>query len=194
MTRADSRSRTTLVLLRHAKSAWPDVPDHDRPLAPRGLRDAPVMGRWLRASGYLPDRVVCSTAVRARQTWQLAQSSLGVAPVPVFDDGVYGASAGRLLDLIRRTPEATGTLLIVGHDPAVHDLARTLAAAVLPGRGATADDAVPVAVLDRMRAKFPTAAIAVFECTGNWEQLAPGRAWLAEFVTPRELRAPAPGG
>jgi phosphohistidine phosphatase len=62
----------TLLLLRHAKSAWPDVPDQDRPLAARGRRDAPVMGHWLRTAGYLPDRVECSTALRASQTWQLA--------------------------------------------------------------------------------------------------------------------------
>ena len=61
------------MLLRHAKSAWPDVPDHDRPLAGRGRRNAPVMGRWLRTNGYVPDQVLCSTARRARETWQLAQ-------------------------------------------------------------------------------------------------------------------------
>ncbi len=192
MTRADSRACRTLVLLRHAKSAWPDVPDHDRPLARRGLRDAPVMGRWLCAAGYLPDRVVCSTALRARQTWQLARSVLGASPDAVLDDRVYEASAAQLLDLIRHTPELTEMLLIVGHDPAVPELARTLAATAPRARAGAGDDAVPAAVLDRMLAKFPTAAIAVFECTGNWEQLAPWRARLACFVTPRELRAQAP--
>ena len=129
---APSASRT-LVLLRHARSAWPDVPDHDRPLAPRGRRDAPVVGRWLRTAGYLSDWVMCSTARRARQTWQLA----GSAPQA-------GAGSG--------------------------------------------DNATAAAMLGRMRTKFPTAAIAVFECTGNWDQLAPGRARLACFVIPRELR------
>jgi len=170
----------TLVLLRHAKSAWPDVPDHDRPLAPRGRRAAPVMGHWLAGAGYIPDRVVCSTALRARQTWQLAQPVFGSVPVAVFDDRVYAASQAQLLDLIRRTPAATRTLLIVGHDPGVPELARTLAAA-----GAEA------VLLDRMRAKFPTAAVAVLECTGDWDQLVPERARLACFVTPRELRRPA---
>lgn len=63
-----------VVSLQHAKSAWPDMPDHDRPLARRGKRDAPVMGRWLRAAGHLPDQVVCSTARRARETWLPAQA------------------------------------------------------------------------------------------------------------------------
>jgi phosphohistidine phosphatase len=84
----------TLVLLRHAKSAWPDVPDHERPLARRGQRDAPVMGRWLRAAGYLPDQVICSTARRARDTWQLAQTTLRVTAPVSFDRGAYQASAG----------------------------------------------------------------------------------------------------
>jgi phosphohistidine phosphatase len=169
-----------LVLLRHAKSAWPDVPDHERPLARRGKRDAPVMGRWLRDAGHLPDQVLCSSALRARQTWQLAQAELGGTPQVSFDHGVYQASAVPLLDLIRRTPPETRTLLVVGHDPAIPELALTLA---------TAYDAAPPAMLDRMRAKFPTAAIAVFDVTGNWDQLAPGTAQLACFVTPRELLA-----
>ena len=193
MTRGDCRSNAgrTLVLLRHAKSAWPDVPDHDRPLAPRGRRAAPVMGHWLAGAGYAPDRVVCSTALRARQTWQLAQPVFGSAPAAVFDDRVYGASAAQLLDLIRRTPAATRTLLIVGHDPAVPELARTLAAAGAEASAGPVHDAAPAVLLDRMRAKFPTAAVAVLECTGDWDQLAPERARLACFVTPRELRRPA---
>ena len=180
----------TLVLLRHAKSAWPDVPDYERPLAPRGRRDAAAMGRWLRAVGYIPDQVVCSTARRARQTWQLAQRGLGAAPAVVFDDLVYEASAAQFLDLIRRTPAATGTLLIVGHDPALPEMARTLAAAS-PGRPGTGNDAESAAMLAGIRAKFPTAAIAVFECAGEWVQLEPERVRLICFVTPRELRAPA---
>ena len=192
MTRGDCRPSAgrTLVLLRHAKSAWPDVPDHDRPLAPRGRRAAPVMGHWLAGAGYIPDRVVCSTALRARQTWQLAQPVLGAAPA-VFDDRLYEASPAQLLDLIRRTPAATRTLLIVGHDPAVPELARMLAAADAEASAGPVNDAAPAAMLDRMRAKFPTAAIAVLECTGDWDQLTPERARLACFVTPRELRRPA---
>ncbi len=147
------------------------------------------MGRWL-STGYIPDQVMCSTARRACQTWQLAQRVLGAAPAVVFDDRVYEASAAQLLDVIRRAPAAVGTLLIVGHDPAVPELACTLAAATSkPGAG-TGNGAASAAMLARMRAKFPTAAIAVFECAGDWAQLAPGRAWLACFVTPRELRAP----
>jgi phosphohistidine phosphatase len=176
-----------LVLLRHAKSAWPDMPDHERPLARRGQRDAPVMGRWLRAVGLVPDLVLCSTARRARETWQLAQSGLGAAPAVRFDDRVYEASAAALLDLIRRESGAAQTLLVVGHDPAVPGLALTLAGATADAYPGGGSGAVPAGMLDRMRAKFPTAAIAVFGCTRSWDGLGPGSARLACFITPRDL-------
>lgn len=176
------------MLLRHAKSAWPDVPDHERPLAARGRRDAAAIGRWL-SDGHIPDHVVCSTARRARQTWQIAQRILGSAPAVVFDDRAYEASAAQLLDLIRRAPAAAGILLIVGHDPALPELACTLAeAASKPGAGA-GDGGASAEMLDRMRVKFPTAAVAVFECAGDWARLRPERTRLVRFVTPRELRA-----
>jgi len=180
-----------LVLLRHAKSAWPDLPDHERPLAGRGRRDAPVMGRWLRTAGHVPDQVLCSTARRARETWQLAQPGLGAAPPVSYEDRVYGASAAQLLDLARHAPQAVETLLIVGHDPGIPGLALLLAGAAAPADGDGGSGAVPQAVVDRMRAKFPTAAIAVLELTGPWDQLGPGTARLTGFVTPRDVRASA---
>jgi phosphohistidine phosphatase len=168
-----------LLLLRHAKSAWPDVADHERPLARRGRRDAPVAGRWLRAAGRVPDRVVCSTARRARDTWQLAAAELDASPVVSFDQRVYGATGGELLDLARETPPRAHTLLIVGHDPAMQELTLALASA-------RAGEEDPLA---RVRLKFPTAAIAVLEFTGTWHQLGPKQARLTAFVVPRDLRA-----
>jgi phosphohistidine phosphatase len=164
-----------LVLFRHAKSAWPDgVPDHERPLAPRGQRDAPVMGRWLRDAGCVPDQVVCSTARRARETWQLAQTGLETTPPVTFEPGVYEEAAAGLLTLIRRTPAAVGTLLVVGHNPTMEELGLMLAAAS------------PDSALERMRVKFPTAAIAVLEFSGTWHALSQGKAHLTAFVTPRD--------
>lgn len=176
----------TLVLLRHAKSAWPeDVPDHDRPLAPRGRRDAPMVGRWLRQTGIVPDHVVCSTARRARETWQLAAAELGAQPAVVLESAVYGASAGGLLDLVRQLPQAVRTALLVGHDPGLSDLAMMLA-----GRSAEIDSQQTTgSALDRMRAKFPTAALAVLDLSKRWPQLDSGGARLSSFVTPREMRA-----
>jgi phosphohistidine phosphatase len=172
-----------LILLRHAKSAWPDgVPDQDRPLAPRGRRDAPAAGRWLRKSDCVPDRVLCSTARRARETWELAESKLRAHPRVVFEPRVYGAGTAELLGLARETPSDTGTLLIVGHDPTMHELALELARAE-PGDEAGA--------LGRVQEKFPTAGIAVLEFTGTWPELGPGRARLAEFSVPGDYRSGA---
>ena len=169
-----------LILLRHAKSAWPDVPDHERPLAGRGRRAAPAAGRWLRESGYVPDRVLCSTAQRARETWQLAEEGLGADPPTTFEDRVYGASAAELLDLARQTPSGVRTLMIVGHEPAMRDLTLELAST-------QPDKAGEEEALERVRAKFPTSAIAVLALTARWPELGPGQAQLAEFVVPSDL-------
>ena len=178
------RPNRKLVLFRHAKSAWPDVPDHERPLASRGIRAAPVMGRWLRDAGLVPGQVLCSTARRARETWQFAQPALAATPPVSFEDRIYEATATELLAVIRAVPPATGTLLLIGHNPAIEDLALMLAArrgtAAGPGTDSPGN-------LDRMQEKFPTAAIAVLEPAGTWRALAPGRARLAAFVTPRDL-------
>jgi phosphohistidine phosphatase len=183
-----------LVLFRHAKSAWPDVADHDRPLAGRGIRDAPVMGRWLREAGYVPDQVLCSTARRARQTWQLAQPELVAAPPVSFDRGVYEAGAADLLDLARQTPAAVGTLLLIGHNPALQDLGVLLAAAATDGATNPGNGAGAAGDAERMRAKFPTAAIAVLETPTTWPELGRGQARLAAFVTPRDLAGQQPVG
>jgi|CZKW01.1.fsa_nt_gi phosphohistidine phosphatase len=179
-----SSSARRLLLLRHAKSAWPDVADHERPLAARGRRDAPAAGRWLRESGCVPDHVVCSTAQRARQTWQLAVAELGASPRVRFDERVYGATAGQLLDLAREAPLKAQTLLFVGHDPAMRELALTLASAQAGDEG----------TLERVRFKFPTASIAVLAFTGSWPELTVGHARLACFVVPRQFAAGRGGG
>jgi phosphohistidine phosphatase len=172
-----------LILLRHAKSAWPDVPDHERPLAPRGRRDAPSAGRWLRGAGYLPDQVVCSTARRARETWELVRDGLGTTPPERYEREVYQASATDLLLLARRQPATVSTLLLVGHNPAMHELALLLAG---PDSAAGPDGAA--GFRERLREKFPTAAIAVLLAAGSWNELMPSAGVLTAFVTPRDLR------
>jgi len=176
----------TLVLFRHAKSAWPDVADHDRPLARRGIRAAPVMGRWLREAGFLPGQVLCSTARRAQETWQFAQVGLAATPPVTFDARIYEAAATDLLAVIREVPPATGTLLLIGHNPAIENLALLLATAPGGAAGPAPGGAAP-GDLEQMRSKFPTGAIAVLEFHGTWPGLAPGGARLTAFVTPRDL-------
>ena len=163
-----------LILLRHAKSDWPDVPDQDRPLAKRGQRDAPVIGRWLRDHGYQPDTVICSAARRTRQTWELVARELGGSPSVTFEPRAYAANAMTLLYLVRELPAASRAALLVGHNPGIAELATSLA---LPPDH---DDA-PI--------RFPTAAVAILDVPGDWASLSQGQARLLDYTTPAELRS-----
>lgn len=167
-----------LVVVRHAKSAWPDLPDHDRPLAKRGRRDAPRAGAWLRNAGHIPDLVLCSTARRARETWQLAAETLGVSPPVRYEARLYGADLAALLAVIAEQPADAATLLVVGHDPSVQQLTLHLA------KDRTGDAIGEL--VDRVRTKFPTCAIAVLAISGPWTELDQGSARLTNFVLPRE--------
>jgi phosphohistidine phosphatase len=170
--------RRLLLLLRHAKSAWPDVEDHLRPLAPRGRKNAPLVGKWLRAHGYLPGLVLCSTALRAMQTWELVAGELDKPAQATPEDRIYGASCAALLELLRQTPSSVNTVMLVGHDPGVPDLARTLS-----------DDTTGTAGKEpgRIPAKFPTGAVAVLRVSRAWRDLDAGGAQLLDFVAPRDL-------
>ena len=163
-----------LILLRHAKSDWPDVPDQDRPLAKRGRRDAPVIGRWLRDHGYQPDTVICSAARRTRQTWELEARELGGSPSVTFEPRAYAANAMTLLYLVRELPAASRTAMLVGHNPGVAELATSLA------QPPDHDDA-PI--------RFPTAAVAILDVPGDWAGLSPSQARLRDYTTPAELRS-----
>ena len=165
-----------LILLRHAKSDWPDVPDQERPLAKRGRRDAPVVGRWLRRHGYLPDTVICSVARRTRQTWDRVAPELGGSPSVTFEPRAYEASAPTLLYLVRELPGTCQAALLIGHNPAIEELATHLAEAP------AAAGAPPSPGL-----RFPTAAVAVLEFGGDWADLSPGQARLLDFATPANM-------
>ncbi|CAL9628093.1 SixA phosphatase family protein [Streptomyces sp. enrichment culture] len=164
-----------LVVLRHAKSARPgDVADHERPLAPRGRRDAPAAGRALAEADCLPGLALCSTAVRARRTWELAAAQWGTPPPVRYDPRLYAAGVPELLAVVRETPADVETLLLVGHNPGLEDLVLTLA-----------DDGLDD-TLDRVREKFPTSAVAVLAWRGaDWRDLAPGAALLTSVIVPR---------
>lgn len=164
-----------LVVLRHAKSAWPaGVADHERPLAPRGRRDAPAAGRALAEADCLPDLALCSTAVRARQTWELVSSQWGTPPGVRLDPRLYAADVPELLEAVHEVPAAVRTLLLIGHNPGLAELILELARDGL-------DD-----TLDRVRVKFPTVAIAVLAWHGTgWDSLAPGTALLTDMTVPR---------
>jgi len=154
-----------LVVVRHAKSDRPDgVPDELRPLGGRGRRDAPAVGRWLREHVGAVDVVVCSPAVRARQTWELAAPALGGAPAPLVDPRVYEATAGELLEVVHGLPDPATTAVLVGHNPGLERL---------------------VAVLGGVAAAMRTSSIALLEWPGTWAGAAPGGITLAAHATPR---------
>ncbi|MQA77186.1 MAG: histidine phosphatase family protein [Streptosporangiales bacterium] len=169
-----AESTRRLVVFRHAKSARPtDIDDHDRPLAPRGERDASAAGRWLDAAGWTPDTVLCSTAVRARHTWRGAADVLSATPPVTYERRLYLADVPTLVDLVRATPDDVGTLVLVGHNPGLEDLVVTLAGGAVGDAG------------ERVEAKFPTSAIAVLTVPGAWSALGPRVATLVEVAVPR---------
>ena len=167
-----SDHQRTLVLLRHAKSAYPDgVADHDRPLAPRGKREAGLAGDWLRANLPAFDAVLCSTATRTRQT--LACTGID-APVR-YVDRLYDASPGMVIEQINGAADDVSVLLVVGHEPTMSQLALGLANPLTVNADAA----------ERISAKFPTSAMAVLQLNGSWTDLELGSVQLADFYVPR---------
>ncbi|MEH3146863.1 MAG: histidine phosphatase family protein [Methylobacterium frigidaeris] len=165
-----------LILFRHAKSDWPDgVADVDRPLAPRGQAAAPRMAAYLAGEGLLPEHVMVSPARRTRETWALLEPKLAGAAVETVP-GIYEAPARRLLDAVHGAPSEAGTLMLVGHNPGLQDLARHLV-----GEGEKG-------ALRDLAKKFPTAAVAVIDFSAaTWAEVAAGQGRLERFVTPGRL-------
>ncbi|MBM9622366.1 SixA phosphatase family protein [Streptomyces zhihengii] len=164
-----------IVLLRHAKADWPQVSDHERPLAERGRKDAPVAGRRLAETGIPFDLALCSTADRTRETWKLAVQELPHRPRTVYEERLYEASLGDLLALLGETPDDVADLLVIGHNPGMHALADALA-------GRAEGDA-----LSRMsRDGFPTSAFAVVSFSGPWKDVEHGVGTLVDYWTPHD--------
>ena len=167
----------TLVLLRHLKSAWddPGLADHDRPLAPRGRRAGERIREHLAAAGVSPQLVLCSSAVRAVETWEAVRAGLPEGVTAEVEDGLYLAGSESLLSRLNDVPGAVGVVLLVGHNPGIGNLAAGLA-------GSGDGDAI-----DRMTEKYPTGGLATLTFEGAWAELAWGEAELVEFVVPRKL-------
>jgi phosphohistidine phosphatase len=164
-----------IVLLRHAKAEWSQDSDHERPLAERGRKDAPVAGRKLVDSGIVIDLALCSTAVRTRETWKLAVHEMPHRPKTVYEERLYEASLGELIALLNETSDDVQNLLLIGHNPGMHALADALAGSA---EGET---------MARMtRGGFPTAAFAVIEFSGSWKGVEHGVGKLVEYWTPND--------
>ncbi|WP_328679456.1 histidine phosphatase family protein [Streptomyces sp. NBC_00322] len=164
-----------IVLLRHAKADWPQVSDHDRPLAERGRQDAAVAGRKLADTGIAFDLALCSTASRTRETWKLAVHELPHRPKTVYEERLYDASLGELLALLNETPDEVNELLVIGHNPGMHALADALAG--------KAEGEAPARMT---KTGFPTAAFAVVGFTGSWKSVEHGVGTLLDYWAPHE--------
>ena len=166
-----------LYLLRHAKSSWsePTLPDEERPLAPRGRRDAKRVAAHVLELGIEPDIVLCSTARRTRETLELLRPALGATRSVLFEEELYAASAAALLERLRAVPDGVVSVLLIGHNPGLQDLALLLASTG--------------AELAQLEAKFPTGALATLVLpNAAWRQLSRGDAALGDFVVPKQLR------
>jgi len=162
----------TLLLMRHAKSDYPDgVPDHDRPLAPRGIRQAGLAGDWLRANAPTIDEVLCSTATRARETL----ANTGIDAAVRYSERLYGATPGTMIDEINDVADTVTTLLVIGHEP-------TMSAVAI---GLAGTEGTEAAAVQRISEKFPTSAIAVLTLATDWKSLELNRAALRDFQVPR---------
>lgn len=168
-----------LILLRHAKSDWPDgIADHERPLGKRGLNDAPRIGSYIESHGLIPDFAVVSTARRTRETWDLVEPEFSRSVPTRFDRRVYEAKPGALLYIVRETEPSVGALMLVGHNPGFEDLARFLI-----GSGDTE-------ARERLAYKYPTGGLAVIDFQiDDWRAIETHSGSLNRFITPRLLAA-----
>ncbi|RKS79154.1 phosphohistidine phosphatase [Actinomadura pelletieri DSM 43383] len=152
-----------LIVLRHAKAvAGLGIPDVDRTLNERGRRDAAAAGEWLRANDLVPGLVLCSTAARTRETFALLAFDAEVS----FESGIYDNDPDGLLDLIAQVPDDVGRVLLVGHNPSVHQLVHDLC-------GEAPDS-------------YPTCALAVIEVPGAWADVRRGIGTLRTVHTPKD--------
>lgn len=173
MTRHD---RKKLVLMRHAEAEHPwGVVDHDRPLTRAGAAHAAAAGHRLLEQGHVPDMILCSSALRARQTCTWVCSVLGdLAPTAKLDESLYAATDARILAVVNHVPETVRSLLLIGHLPGLRDAALHLATP-------DSDYEAVMALADGC----PTAGLAVLEVPGSWAGLDGADARLVEFTVPR---------
>jgi phosphohistidine phosphatase len=172
-------SRRTLYLVRHAKSDWEDpaLGDRDRPLAARGRKAASTLAGHIERSGISPALVLCSPARRTMDTLRLISGAFRDPVEILVEDELYGAPMGELLRRLRTVSAATPSVMLIGHNPAIHELALRLAG--------TGDK--------QLKVKFPTGAMATLAVPGPWKDLGDEPADLLEFVLPRELSPPDGG-
>lgn len=169
-----------LMFLRHAKSSWPSsrMQDAARPLSERGEAAARLMGAYMAHHSLIPDRILCSPARRTRETWAGIATQWPVNMDVVFDQRLYEATPQSILSVIRGQDEAARTLLVIGHNPGLQEAAELLIAAG------------DVELRERLREKFPTAALAVIDfAIDQWRSIHERSGRLDRYVVPRSVAA-----
>jgi len=167
-----------LLLLRHAKTErlQPGGQDHDRVLTDRGRADAKKLGAFLARHAFVPDRAVVSTAARTSETWTLLAAAFAKAPPVSLEDGIYNASPQAILQAIKSTAAEIGTLLVIGHNPGIQELAATLTASG------------DIDARERLGEGFPTSALAAISfASQDWAGVHARGGRLEHFVTPKWL-------
>lgn len=171
-------ARRRIILMRHAKSAWDQagLSDFDRPLAARGQRAATLMGAWLKERNILPGIVLCSASRRTVETWERVSDVLRMSIPVKFERDIYLKSDKVLLQQLQRLDDGVTSVMMVGHHSGIDTLALRLA-------GSGNKDQIK-----RIKAKFPTAAVAVVDVKlKSWADLSDGAGKLVDFVVPKEL-------
>jgi len=169
-----------LLLLRHAKAErlQPGGRDHDRVLTERGRADALALGAYLVRHAFLPDRVVASPSARTRETWDQVAAAFEDAPQATFEPRIYEATPQAILAVIKETGPEVGTLLLIGHNPGLQELAVSLIAAG------------DVDTRQRLKEDFPTTALAAVNfAVEDWSRLHRQAGRLEHFVTPASLKS-----
>lgn len=169
-----------LLLFRHAKTerSEPGMEDRSRKLIERGRKDAASIGAYMAAHAITPDRVMISPAARTQETWKLAAAALRRAPAGSAVERLYGATPHEILDVIKQAPANAQTLLIVGHNPGLHELALMLVASG------------DIETREQLREKLPTSGLLVIDFAfDEWAKLHPQSGRLERFITPKSLGA-----
>jgi phosphohistidine phosphatase len=167
-----------LMLLRHAKAekAEPGMGDHERGLNARGESDTALIGAYIARHALIPDAVVVSTARRTRETWEGLAAALPGPRLATFDDRLYNARTETIITVVKATAPAVRTLMLIGHNPGLHDVARLLIASG------------DVEARERLNEGLPTAGLAVIEFAAeSWRKVHLHGGRLERFVSPRSL-------
>ena len=167
-----------LILFRHAKAqpAELGLDDFARSLVERGRKDAGKIGAYMKSHGLVPDRAIISPAARAQETWKYAAAALKPSPAAATVDKLYDATPHAIFAVIKDVPAIAHTLMVVAHNPGLHEIALMLIASG------------DIDTRERLREKLPTAGLVIIDFAfDDWDKLHPQSGRLERFMSPKSL-------